>query len=247
MDVDGDATVDYQEFTIGMTGTANGALDGFSPTDLTKLLAKFVEFAMITKRQRNIDSINSTDYHASDLVRYDYFNRIFELHAQASAEGGADGGSVMTGGSTVSRPGTSMTEADEPAINVNTKKTRALAADLMDELADKESDDLRQRLAEEKALLQESQNLRFEVLKLPKIKRSVPQIKTVMPSMVGMSTSKELKLKYRASREAYNSLHGGTDWSLPKYRMAAPKHLARNLRGLRGSKSDGGLLRRTVS
>ena len=25
---DGDATVDYQEFTIGMTGSANGALDG---------------------------------------------------------------------------------------------------------------------------------------------------------------------------------------------------------------------------
>ena len=60
MDADGDATVDYQEFTIGvMTGSATGALDGLTPSDLNKLLAKFVEYAMIKKRERAIHSITS--------------------------------------------------------------------------------------------------------------------------------------------------------------------------------------------
>jgi len=184
MDIDGDATVDYQEFTIGMTGTANGALDGFSPSDLHKLLAKFKEFAMITKRQRNICAIGQTDYDESDMVTYKYFNRIFELHGQGGD--GGDLGSVVTGvtGSS-SRPGTSQNGGgggggggDLPALlNVDaevqeravatalaTRRTTNLANSLMDSLDDVEDERLEQRILDERVLLEESQNLRYVCL-----------------------------------------------------------------------------------
>ena len=230
MDVDGDATVDYQEFTIGMTGTANGALDGFSPTDLNKLLAKFVEFALITKRQRNIDAISESDYHGSDMERYEYFNRIFELHAQSGLE--------HTGASVVSDDSMGKNRAMTPA-QVRSRKTQNLANSLLEDM-DEEEESLKHRLLEEKAAIAESQNLRFEVLKLPKIRRSVPEIKTVLPSMTIMPTSTELKLKYKASREAFTAVHGNVDWTSPKYRMSAPKHVVHKMRA---SQSDGKLLK----
>jgi hypothetical protein len=234
MDIDGDATVDYQEFTIGMTGTANGALDGFSPSDLNKLLAKFKEFAMITKRQRNIDAISLIDYHESDIVAFKYFNRIFELHGQdndsdsvvasdagsssrpvtSQSQSGGGGG----GGGGADMPASLDMDAEVPerqaATPLVTRRTTNLANSLMDSLDDVEDERLKQRILDERVLLEESMNLRYEVLKLPPIPSRVPTYTTKMPSMVIMKPSAELKLRYKVRRTPSVSVRSSTRSSL---------------------------------
>jgi len=244
MDVDGDATVDYQEFTIGMTGTANGALDGFSPSDLKKLLTKFVEFAMITKRQRNIDHVNSMNRDESDVKRYELFLNCFDLHGSGHNDT-ENVLSVEAGGEVQPRPTSSGAPGQGPLIKPPSPGSPSQAMyqgsilDQMEDVANAiDDEDLRQRVAQERAALDESENARFEILRLPKIKKAVREMKTVVPKMFQMKESRKLHLKYQASRHAYTQIHGDIDWTKGKYRLAAPGQLSLIPKRITISKSE---------
>jgi len=51
MDEDGDGTVDFHEFTIAMTGSSKSAIDKASEKDVENLTKRFIEYAMIRKRE----------------------------------------------------------------------------------------------------------------------------------------------------------------------------------------------------
>lgn len=58
MDDNGDGTIDFTEFTNGMTGTANSAFEKASPYDIEKLFSYFVEFGERKQREHALRKIN---------------------------------------------------------------------------------------------------------------------------------------------------------------------------------------------
>lgn len=58
MDDNGDGTIDFMEFTNGMTGTSNSAFEKASPYDIEKLFSFFVEFGERKQREHAVRKIN---------------------------------------------------------------------------------------------------------------------------------------------------------------------------------------------
>jgi len=223
MDADGDATVDYQEFTIGMTGSANGALDGLEQSDLHKLLAKFIEYARVHKRDRALEQMNKLDPGESDITRYELFQRIFTLHG---------GGDEDDRPKTTTEVMNETAEEDKPVSRPGTTMANQSKIDefqLVKDVDDFEDELLRKRVIEERVALLESQNQRFEVLNLPPVKSYVKKSVTITPQLSMMSKTREANIKFRATKDAYDSVRGQIDWHDPKYRMSQPKRMAMQL------------------
>jgi hypothetical protein len=77
MDTDGDATVDFHEFCIGMTGRAKGPFDGLSEWDVNRLIETFLEYASTSKRMVYINSIESASSDANDSDCLQYFKNLY--------------------------------------------------------------------------------------------------------------------------------------------------------------------------
>lgn len=58
MDDNGDGTIDFQEFTNGMTGTTQSAFDKASEYDIERLFRFFVEFGELRQRQIALKTLN---------------------------------------------------------------------------------------------------------------------------------------------------------------------------------------------
>ena len=77
MDTDGDATVDFHEFCIGMTGRAKGPFDGLSDWDINRLIEMFLIYAEMSKRSKTIQSIESAPADADDFDSVQYFESLY--------------------------------------------------------------------------------------------------------------------------------------------------------------------------
>jgi hypothetical protein len=79
MDTDGDATVDFHEFCIGMTGKAKGPFDGMSDSDINRLIEMFLIYAERARRQTVIQAIdsNAVDESKSDCETLKFFGSLF--------------------------------------------------------------------------------------------------------------------------------------------------------------------------
>ena len=77
MDTDGDATVDFHEFCIGMTGRAKGPFDGLSDWDVNRLIEMFLLYAEMSKRSKTIHSIESVHADADDFDSVQYFKSLY--------------------------------------------------------------------------------------------------------------------------------------------------------------------------
>ena len=77
MDTDGDATVDFHEFCIGMTGRAKGPFDDLSEWDVNRLIETFLDYAATSKRLISIKSIESAPADASDYDSLQYFKNLY--------------------------------------------------------------------------------------------------------------------------------------------------------------------------
>lgn len=63
MDDNGDGTVDFEEFSRGMTGTTNSTFDMISEYDLNRFLNFFMEFGEMKQRENAINRINETIFY----------------------------------------------------------------------------------------------------------------------------------------------------------------------------------------
>lgn len=75
MDTDGDGTVDYNEFLLGMTATQNDSAGNTSSN--AKLQQAFCEFANQHRRQLIIEHMNDTK--VPDIERYNQLHKIFSI------------------------------------------------------------------------------------------------------------------------------------------------------------------------
>mmetsp|Transcript_6833 Transcript_6833/g.7452 ORF Transcript_6833/g.7452 Transcript_6833/m.7452 type:complete len:563 (+) Transcript_6833:91-1779(+) len=65
MDDNGDGTIDFQEFTNGMTGTTRSAFDKASEYDIERVFRYFVEFGELRQRQIALKKLNANAGSAS--------------------------------------------------------------------------------------------------------------------------------------------------------------------------------------
>jgi Ca2+-binding EF-hand superfamily protein len=78
MDTDGDATVDFQEFCIGMTGRAKGPFEGMSDSDINRLIDAFLDYANHTKRKHIVQSIEDDNIQdGDDYKKFKSFVKLF--------------------------------------------------------------------------------------------------------------------------------------------------------------------------
>jgi hypothetical protein len=80
MDVDGDATVDFNEFCLGMTGAELSPFRNMTRVDMDKLLHKFVEFSRQMKRQRSLDAIGKMSQEPNGMPLFRHFADMFEIN-----------------------------------------------------------------------------------------------------------------------------------------------------------------------
>ena len=77
MDTDGDGTVDFHEFCIGMTGKAKGPFDGMSDYDINRLIDMFLDYANKMKRLHTIECIERPSLDGTDYSKIHYFKHLF--------------------------------------------------------------------------------------------------------------------------------------------------------------------------
>ena len=78
MDTDGDATVDFHEFCIGMTGRAKGPFEGMSDSDINRLIDAFLDYASHTKRKHIVQFIEDGNIQdGDDYKKFKSFVKLF--------------------------------------------------------------------------------------------------------------------------------------------------------------------------
>ena len=77
MDTDGDGTVDFHEFCIGMTGKAKGPFDGLSDYDVNRLIETFLEYANKIKRDLSLKYIKNPSSDGNDYSKVAVFKSLF--------------------------------------------------------------------------------------------------------------------------------------------------------------------------
>jgi len=110
--------------------SGNGPLESLSPTDVEKILAKFMEYAIVNKRDISVKAINDNGDggQGRDADKFEHFRALF---------------------GPVSKPGDDSSAVENTTSKKDNRNVSDVA-DFMNDAIDEEAEELKARILEEK-------------------------------------------------------------------------------------------------